>query len=209
MATPRKHWFRVEDRIRREAWDNDTLAFAVRLLALMNERWARDGRSADDADEVIIDTGELCSLAGCQSVVRALSIARRLVARSSCVIDALDGRTRVRWRKYSEIQELRAPRLPRNRPGFALSAPAPAPAPAPSVGFHGSEPEKPHLNGGLQHINLRDWGAPEYGQRTIGRTGGTDRPGPDDEARRAELATVNGKTPLDRARLRAQRQQGI
>lgn len=130
MATPRKHWFRVEDSIRGQGWDNDELAMAVRLMALLNTQWARNGiRDPDKACRITLSPGALADCAGCQSVVRARSVLRRLSMRSRLTFDESGADTSIYWPKYAEVQELRTPRMPESSPDIARELPSPLPLP--------------------------------------------------------------------------------
>lgn len=119
MATPRKHWFRVADSVALEPWTNDELALAIRLMAHLNTRWAREGRSPEDAGSSTLSPGILCSLAGCASLVRARRILRALAEHVSLTVEERGVYTLVAWRKYAEFQRLMsepgantAPKLP-------------------------------------------------------------------------------------------------
>jgi hypothetical protein len=108
MASERKAYFAVEDRIKSESWSNDVLAFAIRLLALMHERWRTDKKTAEEACAVIISAGTLMDLAGCRSIVRAKRTARQLADNSSTTLEELGEYYRVEWRKFAEIQGLKS-----------------------------------------------------------------------------------------------------
>lgn len=137
MATPRKHWFRVADSILREGWTDRSLATFVRLLAHLNQRWARDGLEPGEACNLWLSPQDCMSIAGLSTPRRGRDAVRRLPA--ECQLTAMrvtDERrgvasgVRLIWPKYAEFQGLTAPKLPESRPRASLSAPAPAPAPA-------------------------------------------------------------------------------
>jgi len=130
LATPRKHWFRVEDSIRGQGWDNDVLAMAVRIMALLNTQWARNGiTDPDEACRITLGPGVLADCAGCQSVARARSVLRRLEVGSRLTWNASGTDTSIYWPKYAEVQELRTPRLPESLPRAARESPSPLPLP--------------------------------------------------------------------------------
>lgn len=134
MATPRKHWFRVADSVAHEPWSNDVCATFVRLLAHLNTRWAREGRTAEEACHVVLSRGTAMQLTGSGSLARARSILRELATHVTLVIDEQGANTSVRWPKFAEFQRLESEhgaalkvhRFP------ALPSPQSAPAPAPA-----------------------------------------------------------------------------
>ncbi len=105
MATPRKRWFRVGDSIAREPWDNDLVATAVRLLANMNTRWARDGLSPEQGCTIKLSAGQLMDLTGSGSLVRARRILRALAAHVTLGIYEEGTFTLVEWRKVADFQQ--------------------------------------------------------------------------------------------------------
>ena len=64
MTTPRKHWFRVPDAILHELPTPELRGMAVSLIALMNQRWARDGLGAEEASCISMGFYELSEVTG-------------------------------------------------------------------------------------------------------------------------------------------------
>ena len=58
MATPRKNWSRLFDQVLRMGWPDAVLADFIRLQAFMNGRWARDGLTPEEANEVVLSPQE-------------------------------------------------------------------------------------------------------------------------------------------------------
>ncbi len=134
MATPRKHWFRVADSVAHEPWSNDVLATAIRILAHLNMRRARDGRSWVDATSVLCGPALLMTLTGSASLARARRIIDRLAMHVSLTVDRRGMDTLIYWPKFAEYQEpepggraaTHGQRLQEHPP------PTPAPTPAPN-----------------------------------------------------------------------------
>ncbi|MCL4684962.1 hypothetical protein KJ059_09460 [Myxococcota bacterium] len=93
------------DSIAREPWGNDLVATAVRLLANMNTRWARDGLSPDQGCVIELSAGQLMDLTGSGSLVRARRILRALAAHVTLTIEERGTFTRVAWRKVADFQQ--------------------------------------------------------------------------------------------------------
>lgn len=108
MATPRKHWFRVADSLTQEPLTNDELASLIRLMGELNQRWARDGLSPQEACAIVLRPGDLMSCTGSGSLARARRIVHALATRVSLIIDEQGKNTRITWPKWSEFQRLQS-----------------------------------------------------------------------------------------------------
>lgn len=133
MATPRKHWFRVADSVAHEPWSNDVCATFTRLLAHLNTRWAREGRSADQACEVLLSRGTAMQLTGSGSLARARSILRELATSVTLVIDEQGTNTLLRWPKFAKFQRLESESGAEAEPDASPALPSPQDAPAPAI----------------------------------------------------------------------------
>jgi len=130
MATPRKHWFKVADQILREPWDNDTLACAVRLMAWLNQRWARDRPGDAERARAVISQTDIMAISGKRRADVALKSLQRLADVVSISVERRGDVVSISWPKYakfqsseSESREVRARELP---------APTPTPTPTPT-----------------------------------------------------------------------------
>lgn len=126
MATPRKHWFRVADSILREGWDDSTLATMVRLMATMNQRWARDGLSAEEASVINLRAVDLLPLTNRTraAAARVVLMACARAAQMTVTFDAAG--CMISWPKFAIFQGYDSPKLPRDPP-----PPHPHPHPPP------------------------------------------------------------------------------
>jgi len=132
MATPRKSYFRVADSILYEGWDDNQIATCIRLLAHLNTRWAREGRSSEEACGSRLDRGDVAKITGKHRADVALTSLQRLADVTSMSL-RVDGKViEINWPKYAIFQELRTLETPLNNPPVAPSAPSPSPSPSPS-----------------------------------------------------------------------------
>jgi len=106
VATPRKHWFKVADSLTQEPFSNDELATLIRLMGELNQRWARDGLSADQACSILLRPGDLMSCTGTGSLARARRVANALAVHVSLTVDAQGTNTLIKWPKWSIFQGL-------------------------------------------------------------------------------------------------------
>jgi hypothetical protein len=104
LATKRKRWFKAADSLSTEPWTNDELAFAVRLMGMLNTRWAREGKEGEEVARVTLRPTDLASLAGCASPVRASRIANAWAVHTSGTIRQRGANYAVEWRKYAVFQ---------------------------------------------------------------------------------------------------------
>lgn len=116
MATPRKHYFRVADSILREGWDDSTLATIVRLMATMNQRWARDGLSAEEASIIHLRAVDLLPLTNRTraAAARVVLTACARAAQMTVTFDAAG--CMISWPKFAIFQGYDSPKLPRDSP---------------------------------------------------------------------------------------------
>jgi hypothetical protein len=125
VSTPRKHWFKVADSVAHEPWSNDVAATFMRLLAHLNTRWAREGRTPDQAVEVVLSRGTSMQLTGSGSLARARSILRELATHVSLVIDEQGTNTLVRWPKFAKFQGLTSECREPDKPDVPPALPPP------------------------------------------------------------------------------------
>jgi hypothetical protein len=108
VATERKRWFRVADKLGALALSNDELATWIRLLGHLNTRWARDGLTSMQARVAVVKPGTLVEWTGCGSVARALRILRALAAHDEREPWLILGRSGTYWRvevpKFADFQ---------------------------------------------------------------------------------------------------------
>jgi hypothetical protein len=122
----------VADSVAYEPWDNDVAAAFIRLLAHLNTRWAREGRDASEACEVVLSRSMAMQLTGSGSLARARSILDRLATHVTLVVDRQGMATLVRWPKFAEFQKLPSESGAEvvAQPSELLPPPQDAPAPA-------------------------------------------------------------------------------
>lgn len=105
MATPRKHWFKVADSIARDDLSNDELATMVRLLAMLNTQWARDGLDGEEAARIALRPVDLMACTGSESLVRARRIVGALKVKVGWTVDTIGKQTVISWPKSLEFQD--------------------------------------------------------------------------------------------------------
>jgi len=137
LATPRKHWFRVADSIAREPWSNDVLATVVRLMAMLNTQWARNGLNGEEAVSISLSTAEMMQVTGSEDARTALRRLQKVASCLTCTLEvdaAMRGaggkRCRFTWPKWAIFQDLRSPETPREPPEKSPETPPPQDAPA-------------------------------------------------------------------------------
>ena len=64
MATPRKRYFIVAEKVLNRQWSNDQLAGLVRLMAYLNARWASEGIDHDEAGYAEISKSDAMKITG-------------------------------------------------------------------------------------------------------------------------------------------------
>ena len=119
MATPRKAWFRVADSVAVENWSNDELAALIRLQAMMNTRWARDGKEGAEAASITLRPVDLMAMCGKRRLDVARSCASALARLATITVEHRDDVTVISWPKFanfqryaSESRDDQPPRLP-------------------------------------------------------------------------------------------------
>ena len=130
--TRRKHWFRVADSILEDDWDDKTLATAVRLMAYLNTRWARNGLTAAEASEGELSVRQVSVITRTSRRDVGQKCLQRLAHVTDMTIASVGEVTRFSWPKWSEFQGLRDLEAARYLPEKLPSAPAPSPAPSPA-----------------------------------------------------------------------------
>lgn len=137
MATPRKRYFRVADSILREQWDDATLATAIRLMAWLNQRWARDGIADEERGRAVI--GETAAMeitrirrphVALQRLARLPLAAGWSTARAWLDDVQRPSRVTIDWPKYAEFQDSKSEVGETSRPRRGKSLPPPHPHPA-------------------------------------------------------------------------------
>lgn len=154
MTTPRKHWFKVADSILREEWSDGTLATHVRLMAWLNQRWARDGIEHSEAGSAVIGALDAMAITGTKrphialqrlashpSVARLTSASASLVSHCQATGELLADTQHptgvlLKWDKFSIFQEYGS-----RSPGSDF--PVPSPPISDSVSNSYSEPKTP------------------------------------------------------------------
>ncbi len=130
MPTPRKRYFRVADAILREPWPRDVKLMLVLLMAWLNQRWARDGLSADEAGRAILSRSALAEITGRYRLDSARKALRKLADHVSITIEVDGDFTSIRWPKFAEFQNYPAETGPSPGLEAAPSVPPPRPRPA-------------------------------------------------------------------------------
>lgn len=136
MATPRKRWFKMADAVLREEWDDATFATVARLMAWLNQRYARDAIEPAEAGNARLWAEDAMAITRVRSSTsRAFSA---LVSRlKSADLETLvihlvqrNGQTccEILWPKFPEFQEYGA-RSPGESPGRSKTGEVPHPSP--------------------------------------------------------------------------------
>jgi len=137
MGKKRRAWFRVADEVAFEALSNDQLACLVRLMALMNTRWARLGLDGEAAGRISLGLAELYLVTGKHRKDVALKLLESLAESTGlevggCEVAArlqpggaqVDARwragdgqvTEIIWSKYPVFQGMVSPTPPQPPP---------------------------------------------------------------------------------------------
>jgi len=114
LATARKHWFRVADSILREPWTRDVKLTMILLAAWLNQRWARDGLSAEEACHATLSRGALLEITGRSQLKSAAKSLRTLSEVTSISVEVEGEFVSICWPKFAEFQGL-APDTRENR----------------------------------------------------------------------------------------------
>jgi hypothetical protein len=142
MGKKRRAWFRVADEVAFEDLSNDQLACLVRLMALMNTRWARLGLDGEAAGRISLGLAELYLVTGKHRKDVALTLLRSLADSTGlevggCEVAARsrpggaqvaarwragDGQvTEIIWAKYPVFQGMVSPTQPQPPPPDATA----------------------------------------------------------------------------------------
>jgi len=105
VATPRKHWFKVADSIARDDLSNDELGTMIRLLAMLNTQWARDGLDGEEAARIALRPVDLMACTGSESLARARRIVGALKVKVGLTVDEVGKQTVIFWPKSLEFQD--------------------------------------------------------------------------------------------------------
>lgn len=179
MATPRKHWCRLYDSILRENWDAQTGWTVVRLMAWLNQRWARDGIAHEEAGRALLGPLDIMLVTARRRPDVARTSLERLRDVLGITVERRGDNLWIDWPKFLELQDL-GPRSPgRDRTVTAPSETSPvsetspeeedpqtpvAPAPAPpAAAGSGAPPLKLEATGsaGKRPRKQRGTTAPE------------------------------------------------
>lgn len=132
MATPRKAWFRVPDSIWEEGFSNDEIAFLVRLQAVMNTRWARNGLTAEEAGVCRLTRAQLLEVSGRGRGDVARKLADRCADLVSLRVEYDGDFTVIYWPKWPVFQQLDSRFRGKDDPGTAsVDTTTPPPPPPP------------------------------------------------------------------------------
>ena len=125
MTTPRKAWFRVPDSILHET-PHEHRGTVVSLVAVMNQRWARDGLTAEQASTISLGKTELTVITGRDRLAYSVPALRQSLASTEAALTQHGASVTVEWPKVAEFQGWTARERTDERP--LRDAPAPAPA---------------------------------------------------------------------------------
>ena len=106
MSTPRKHWFKVADSILRDPWPRDAKCTAVLLMAWLNQRWARDGLTEEEACHATLSQASLAEITGRSQLKHSVSALRVLGEHASIAISVRGEYVEIHWPKFAEFQQL-------------------------------------------------------------------------------------------------------
>ncbi len=106
MGSARKRWFRVASSLYREPWPRDVKLTMVMLCAYLNDRWARDGLTAEEACTAVISAGDLHAITGRAQRVHAERALRAFSVHVTCTIRERNGLIEIHWPKFAEFQHL-------------------------------------------------------------------------------------------------------
>ncbi len=138
MTTPRKHWFRVAEELALDdTLDPEIMLTAIRLIAWMNRRRARDELGPEEACAAWIGPREACLIARCDRPHVAFQRLARAPLdagwkRASVTLEPAQRPTSAffKWPKLAEYQGWES-RTPGN-PSPPISRRMPSPTPTPS-----------------------------------------------------------------------------
>lgn len=149
MATPRKRWFKVGDKILREDWTAEQRSTFLGLLAWFNMRRQRDGHEGPQAQEASIPPGDLLTITLRDNLDEARDALSRIAKRHQLSIKSRGRFTVVRWPKLAEFQGWDTPASGPEpagigaAPGPRAARELPSPTPTPTPGSDTEEEERP------------------------------------------------------------------
>lgn len=121
MATARRNYFLVADKVQHEAWTNDQLAMIIRLMAHLHERWARDGRTAEEAGKCVLGKADAMRISGKHRPDIASMSLRCLADVASISVRCCGDVVEIDWPKFAEFQGMATRNRPEADPKPALS----------------------------------------------------------------------------------------
>lgn len=138
MSTPRKRWFKVADAWIRSEWDDATLATVARLMAWLNQRYARDAIPATEAGNARLFQEDAMAISRARSSTRRcfetlifrLKQADLETLTYQLVLKGRHSYLEISWPKFPEFQEYGS-RSPGKSPGNQRPAEGAYPPPPP------------------------------------------------------------------------------
>ena len=119
------------------------MATFVRLLAYLNTRWAREGRTLQDAPKAVLSQAATEMVTGCKSLARARRVLQELAVRVSLTVHEQGSDTEIHWPKFAKFQYDR----PGPRDALGAQPPALLPPPHPHPHPHPHPPQPPQTGG--------------------------------------------------------------
>jgi hypothetical protein len=104
MPKGRRGYYKQPDSIWREPWGNDLVASLVRLQAFLNERWARDGLTAEEAGRAVIPIQTFLAIVGRSRRQRGTEVATMWSQAVSITVHFGTRSVTVDWPKFAEYQ---------------------------------------------------------------------------------------------------------
>jgi len=102
----RKAWVKVETRLVHEELTRDQVTTLVFLLCHMNDRWARDGKSPEEACHTVLDKPTMMRISGKHRADIALKSLRCLADVVSMSVELRGDFVLIHWPKFAETQNL-------------------------------------------------------------------------------------------------------
>ena len=125
MATPRRRWAKVADKILREELTVYGRSTFLGLLAWFNQRRSRDGYTGRDSQRASIPPGDLLTITLAETLDEARNLIAEITPRFELRVEARGRFTVIEWPKLAEFQEWECPssarELPVKRPRTSLS----------------------------------------------------------------------------------------
>jgi len=108
LATPRKHWVKIASSLLREPWPDREKLTLVLLSCYLNDRWARDGLSPEQACEATLTRGDLAAITRANRIDIGRKRLESLRDFCSISLQPLGDLTKISWPKFAEFQQLGA-----------------------------------------------------------------------------------------------------